>query len=232
MKDDYKTLVEYWDKCFNISEEEKKGFKDINPDEDYKSLAPSQKQYDALCSFPGCKKVLDYGCGDGWASVILAKNGVKEVISADVAAHSYDLVTLYSKAFGTEDIIKPVHIDKDWLGTQDKESFDGFFSSNVIDVIPLELAKEIIKNSAHVLKKGSKAVFSLNYYIDPEIMKNKGCETDGRNIYMEGVLRLSSLTDEEWSCIFSEYYEISKLEHYSWPGETKETRRLFTLIKK
>ena len=55
---------------------------------------------------------------------------------------------------------------------------------------------------------------------------------DGYRLYMDGVLRLVSRSDEEWIQIFSPWYDIEKLEHFAWPGEETETRRLFYLRKK
>jgi len=49
---------------------------------------------------------------------------------------------------------------------------------------------------------------------------------------VDGVLRLVSRTDEEWAAIFSPYYTVERLEHFAWPGEAKETRRLFCLRKR
>ncbi len=231
MKDDYKKLVEFWNKCYSLDDNEKEKITD-NPNDCYKTLAPSQKQYEVLKMFSGKENVLDYGCGGGWASVIMAKEGAKSVTSVDVANASYNLTLLNAKAYKVEHIIHPFSIDEKWLEKQEDEKYDGFFSSNVIDVIPLEMAKDIVKNSARVLSKGAKAVFSLNYYMDPKEMEKRGIQMDGHYVYIDGILRLSSLSDDEWSDIFKEYYEIDNLSYYSWPNEKKETRRLFVLKKK
>ena len=53
--------------------DKKKIIDDINSDEDFKDMAPSLKQYDALKLFKDKKNVLDYGCGSGcvvlWRSI-------------------------------------------------------------------------------------------------------------------------------------------------------------------
>ena len=46
---------------------------------------------------------------------------------------------------------------------------------------------------------------------------------------MDGVLRLVSRTDEEWARLFSPLFEVESLEHFAWPGEKEERRRLFRL---
>ena len=231
MKNDYLNLVEFWNNAFTMNEEDKKQIlAEINPDS-YEQLAPSKKQFDVLTSFKNKANVLDYGCGTGWASIILAKSGVKSVTAVDVAENSITMLNLYKEAFKVQDQINALHIDENWLSKQKEATRDGFFCSNVIDVILLEMAKEIVKESARVTTKDALVVFSLNYYIDPQIMKERGYQIDGSNIYINGVLRLLSLTDEEWTKIFKEYYQDVSLFYYAWPGEEKETRRLFLLKK-
>lgn len=232
MKDVYLNLVEFWNKGFWISEEDKNEItKSINPDVDYKSLAPSQKQYDAIASFKGCRNVLDYGCGSGWASIIMAKNGVSHIDAVDVAKNAKLMVEAYCEGFKVNDKISAFAIDKDWLARQERNKYDGLFCSNVIDVIPLDMAKEIVEEASRVVKEGSKVIFSLNYYIDPVLMKNRGAEVNGSLVFIDGVLRLNSMTDEEWISIFKMYFKDLKIDYYAWPNEAKETRRLFTLIK-
>ena len=233
MKNDYLNLVDFWNQSFALSKEDKNQIlTQINPDEDYKQLAPSEKQFDVLTKFNDKENILDYGAGSGWASIIMAKTGAKHVVACDVAENFKEMVDLYKKAFKVEDKIETILIDEKWLENQKEGTSDAFFCSNVIDVVPLEMAKDIIKNSAKVVKKDARVVFSLNYYIDPSIMKERGCEIDGPHVYINGVLRLTSLKDEEWLEIFDKYYELDQLIYYAWPGEQKETRRLFVLKRK
>lgn len=228
---DYTDLVAFWNNSFKINEEDKKAFANINPDEDYKRLAPSKKQYDALLTLTNKENILDYGCGTGWASIIMAKNGAKKITSVDVASNSIEVVDAYAKAFKVEDNIKGIVIDENWLSNQKEDTYDGFFSSNVIDVVPLEMAKDIIKNSARVVKEGAQVIFSLNFYANPEMMKERGAVVEGPHVYINGVLRLTSLKDEEWLEIFKEFYKVEKIIYYAWPGEANESRRIFVLKK-
>ena len=233
MKNDYLNLVEFWNQNFILSEEDKNQIlTQINPDEDYKQLAPSQKLLDVLSVFKGKSGVLDYGCGSGWASIIMAKLGVQNITAVDVATNSIEMTNCYVEAFKVQDQIKSIYIDENWLKNQKEGEYVGFFSSNVIDVVPIEMAKDIIKESARVLQKGGIAVFGLNYYIDSKEMEKRGCIVDGLHVYINNVLRLTSLKDKEWLDLFKEYYELVNLSYFSWPGEEKETRRLFVLKRK
>lgn len=231
MKNDYLNLVEFWNSAFAMNEEEKKQIlSEIDPNS-YENLAPSKKQFDVLISFKDKKNVLDYGCGTGWASIIMAKSGAKKVTAVDVAQNSITMLDAYKEAYKVEDRIVAFQIDENWLSQEKEATRDGFFCSNVIDVVPLEMAKDIVKESARVTTKDALVVFSLNYYIDPQIMKERGHDVDGANIYINGVLRLLALTDEEWTTIFKQYYKDVSLIYYAWPGEVKEMRRLFLLKK-
>ena len=39
-------------------------------------------------------------------------------------------------------------------------------------------------------------------------------------------------SDEEWERIFAPFFTVDHLEHFAWPGETAEKRRLFHLRKR
>ena len=230
---DYLDLVNFWNQAFAFTEEDKKQlFESINPEEDHKGLAPSQKQFDALKVFINKENVLDYGAGSGWASIIMAKMGTKKVVAVDVAEQSIELLKVYAQAFKVDKQIEAIHIDENWLEKQKEATYDGFFSSNVIDVVPLDMAKDIIKNVAKVVKKDAPVLFSLNYYINPKDMESRGAIVKGNSVYLNGVLRLTSLTDQQWLDIFNEYFELANLSYYAWENEPKETRRLFLLKKK
>ena len=231
MNETYKTLVEFWNKGFELSEEDKKQIEGSKGTvDDLKGFALSPKLFDIACSFKDKNNVLDYGCGSGWASLIIAKFGANKVTSVDVAPNSIEMLNKYKKAFEVDNIIDTFAIDENWLGTQE-DKYDGFFCSNVIDVVPLNMAKEIVNNAAKAVKKGARVVFSLNYYIPVKMMEDKGHKVDGPHVYIDGVLRLTSLTDEEWASIFKKYFKLIKLVSFAWTGEAKETRRLFVLEK-
>ena len=156
MNDSYKTLVEFWNKGFVLTDEDRKEIESsTRTEEDLKGFAPSPKLFDIACSFKGKDNVLDYGCGSGWASLIMAKFGANKVTSVDVAPNSIEMLNCYKKAFGVDSIIDAFAIDENWLASQENK-YDGLFCSNVIDVVPLEMSKEIVKNAAKAVKKGAK----------------------------------------------------------------------------
>ena len=226
---DYINLVNFWNSNFKLEEKDKKEIiKQINPDY-FMNFSPSKKQFDCLMGFKNYNHVLDYGCGSGWASIIIAKSGAKKVNAVDVSSNSIEMTNFYKMCYQVEDQIDAFFIDEKWLSEQKEGGYDALFSSNVIDVVPLEMAKNIVKECYKVVNKNARVVFSLNYYIDPKIMLERGCKVDGPHIYIDGILRLTSLKDEERLEIFKPYFALESLSYYAWQSEKKEMRRLFTL---
>ena len=229
---DNQTLISFWDKAFTLSEEQQTEARK-QAAENWKELAPSEKLFKAACSLGQKKKVLDYGCGDGWASIIAAKSGCRDVTAVDAAPGAVQAVRLYADIYGVEEHVHAVCGSADWLQSIASDTFYGLICSNVLDVIPSETAETILRESARIVTRDACVVIGLNYYLSQEAAAARGMElTDGNRLYIDGVLRLVSRTDEEWTQIFSPWYTAQRLEHFAWPGEDKETRRLFWLRKK
>lgn len=224
-----KDLIHFWNKNMNISIEDKKEY-DNSLEKSIDDIIPSKKLYDEVITLSSCKKVLDYGCGTGWASLSLASHSNCFITSVDLGENIIDSLLFYKNAYGIKGNIHAFKIDASWLSNLEDNTYDGIICSNVLDVIPLETALDIIKNFSRILSKNGKLIIGLNYYLPKE--KAKEFQMDfrlDRYLFQDGILRLSSLSDEEWKNIFLKYFKIEKLDHFSWPGEEKETRRLFVL---
>ena len=61
---DNQTLIGFWDQAFALSEEQMAQRQET---EDWRALAPSEKLFQAACALGQRNRVLDYGCGSGWA---------------------------------------------------------------------------------------------------------------------------------------------------------------------
>ena len=229
---DNQTLIGFWDKAFSLSEEHKaEAMKQAMGD--WEELAPSEKLFKAACSLGHKKKVLDYGCGDAWAAIIAVKSGCTDVTAVDAAPGAVQAARFYTEVYGADEHVHAACGSADWLESIASDTFDGLICSNVLDVIPPETAETILRETARIVTPDACVVIGLNYYLSPEAAAARGMElTDGNRLYIDGVLRLVSRTDEEWSQIFSPWYTVERLEHFAWPGEPKETRRLFWLRKK
>ena len=227
---DNETLIAFWNQELTLTEESKEELKQFN-DSDWKQIVPSGKLFDAVKGLANKKKILDYGCGSGWASIVASRSGANDVTAVDVVKDGIDAVKLYADAFKAN--FKTLYIEPDWLSKQPSETYDGIVCSNVLDVIPLETSKEIIKELARVATPDADIIIGLNFYFDEEIAKKHDMHfEDGHRLYIKGILRLVNLTDQEWKDLVSPYFNIVKFEYFAWHGELKETRRLFYLKKK
>ena len=226
------TLISFWDKAFAMTEEEKKQMLEGDV-EDWKEMAPSEKLFRAACALGQRKRVLDYGCGNAWASVIAAKSGCADVTAVDAAPGAVQAARIYAERYGVSDCVKTECATSNWLQSIPAGTYDGLVCSNVLDVVPSDIAEAIIRELARVTALDGIVIVGLNYFLSPEVATAKGLElVDGNRLYIDGVLRLVSRTDEEWANSFSPWYSVEKLEHFAWPGEAKETRRLFWLRKR
>ena len=226
---DNEALIAFWDQALKLSDEDRAQAGGMGP-EDYMMLAPAEKPFLAAQSLGGRSKVLDYGCGIGWAAITAAKAGCKDVTAVDPAAGAVASASFLAEVFGVSDRVHAEHVPADWLKTVPENTYDGLISINVLDVVPPEVAAEIVREAARVVTKDAVVIFGLNYYMTPEHAAEKGEElVDGCRVYQDGVLRLVSRTDAEWEAIFAPYFSVDRLEYYAWPGEEEETRRLFFL---
>ena len=227
---DNENLIEFWNQALKIDEETKKEFKQYNED-DWTHLAPSLKLFDAASLLGKKKKVLDYGCGTAWASIIANKSGCLDVTAVDVIKDGVESAKLYAETFKAN--INALCVKPNWLENVESKAYDGIICSNVLDVVPLETSKYIIEQLARVATDDALIIFSFNFYLDNETASKRGMSfIDGNKLYINGVLRLLNLSDDEWKALFDPYFEVVKLDYFAWPNENKETRRLFILKKK
>lgn len=220
--DDYQTLLNFWDQAYA-------GHESSDVTKAWEDLIPSKKQLEALRWLSDAKKILDYGCGQGWGAIALTKCGAKDVQGVEVSENAVASARALAATYKSNARFEA--IDLGWL-KKCPEAFDGLFCSNVLDVIPLEAAKEVLEGFAHIVQTGGKVVISLNFFMTPQDNPERHMTAKGRYLYVDGVLRLSCLTDDEWAQCFHEWFDVEKLEHYAWPGEKAETRRLFYLKRK
>lgn len=228
---DNRNLIDFWDKALSLSEKAKEEMEEYGRD-GWKQLSPSEKLFNAAVSFGQKKKVLDYGCGTAWAAIIAAKSGCPDVTAVDAAPGAVRTSAFYISRFGLQDMVHIACIGTDWLHGVPACTYDGFICSNVLDVVPPETAEDILRNASRIVTENASVIIGLNYALTPEAAARKGvCLIDGNRLYLDGVLRLVSRTDEEWARIFSPWFTVDRLEHFAWPGEAVERRRLFFLRK-
>lgn len=68
MYEKYNNSLKFWNSAFDMDNTKKEEYAErINPETDWKKLASSDKLTDIIInSLSNKKRVLDYGCGEGW----------------------------------------------------------------------------------------------------------------------------------------------------------------------
>ncbi len=224
------TLIDFWNSAISLSEEERE--EEASEKADYRELAPSRKLFVAVSELKDSKKVLDYGCGNGWASIVAAKSGCQDVTAVDLGENIVETAKFYANLYGVGKYLKIQKVPLDYLSNTPSGSFDGFICSNVLDVIPISTSQEIIKEASRILTKGSKAIIGMNFFISEEMAKDRNMKLEDRCLFVDNVLRLVSYSDEEWLEMFAPYFDLERLDHFAWPNEKEEKRRLFVLRRK
>ena len=224
------TLIDFWNSAISLSEEERE--EEASEKADYRELAPSEKLLAAVSLLKGCKKVLDYGCGNGWASIVAIKAGCQDVTAVDLGEHIVETAKFYANLYGVGKYLRIQKVPLDYLSIIPSGSFDGFICSNVLDVVPISISQEIIKETARILTKGSKAIIGMNFFISEEMAQDRNMKLEDRCLFVDNVLRLVSYSDEEWLEMFAPYFDLERLDHFAWPNEKEERRRLFVLRRK
>lgn len=235
MGNTYMEALKFWNSAFMMDDESKEEFiKDIDIENGWKDLASSEKLSDVIIRELADKSnVLDYGCGEGWAGIVLNKSGCKKVTCVDVVENAIELANFLKNSFKIESGLTMQHVSDTWIKDVDSKTYDGVFCSNVIDVLPKEVSDEIIENIARIATDDAKIVISMNYYTKAESNPEKHLEVkNGNELYVDGILRMISRSDEEWRELFGKYFDIEKIEYFAWPGETEEKRRIFIMKKK
>ena len=230
--EDNRTLVRFWSRALALSDEDRKKERQNDADS-WKESAPSDKLFRATASLGGCRKVLDYGCGSAWAGIIAAKHGCPDVTAADAASGAAEAAGFYAALYGVDKQVHAVCTAPDWLQSVPDCTYDGLICSNVLDVVPSETAEGILREAARIVTPDAAVIIGLNYYLSGEAAAAREMKLTGdRMLYIDGVLRLVSRTDEEWAGMFEPYFTVEKLDHFAWPGEKTESRRLFYLRRK
>lgn len=231
---EYENSKNFWNMVSELTDDDRaEMLASVDKDEDWKQFPPSEKLADVVATLKDCKKVLDYGCGSGWASMVIAKNGGQDITGVEVSENAASMAEFYIKMFELDKNVHINHVSDKWLSEEPSEKYDGIVCSNVCDVLPTEVSEDILKNLARVATKDAKIVLGLNFYMEPmDNPERKQVIKNGNWLIVDGVLRLVLKTDEEWTETLEKYFTVEKLDHFAWPGEPSEKRRVFVLRKK
>ena len=115
-------LVSFWNNAIKMDDSQKQ---EIEKSEfECIELAPSEKLCKAIETYKYAKHMLDYGCGNGWASIIGAKSGIEKVTSVDMGDAIIDSCKFLSHKFKVDGKIDAFKIDEDWLKKEEDEKYE------------------------------------------------------------------------------------------------------------
>lgn len=176
-------------------------------------------------------KVLDFGCGSGWASLRIAELGCKNVVGLDASENAVRVCRGSAALSGFESETEFICGSEADLKTAE---YDGCFSCNTLDVVPQEVCEDILAALARALKPGALFVLTLNAYMEPERLEQMGMvKLRERHYARDGVLRCVNRTAEEWKELTSRYFECAECAEFRFPQEPEwYHRRLLKLIRK
>ena len=231
---DYRDALTFWNEAYTLREEKKERYHQLTPESNADVLAASKKLASIIRDeLKNQNRVLDYGCGEGWAGMLLCQAGCRDVTCAEMAENAIALVKTVQQKLQIGHELHPVVIDENWLSALPDRCFDGIVCSNVLDVIPTSVCESILSQFARILQKGGKLVIGLNYHADLKDVPEKGITIrHGNCLYINDTLRLVSRSDEEWTELFSRYFTVEKLTHFGWNKEETERRRCYVLLPK
>lgn len=197
----YQENIDFWDKAWN-------GVK-----APYTQMPDLEYLPKILKSFEAAKsgQILDLGCGSGWLSVFLARNGF-DVVGVDLAAHAIELGKMWANQeslkidFQVQDISHLSFSD---------ESFSGVIANSIFEHLTYDLAEQTA-NKIHRLLTDKGVFFGCFDMVGTGPGEYYKLE-DGTHVYTDkgrkGML-LRCFSDDELRRIFSGWQikELSTIE--------------------
>jgi SAM-dependent methyltransferase len=186
---------------------------------------------DKLRELARVHKVIDFGCGSGWASLYLKQIGCEDVTGVDQAANAIDIAAETAKINGITDGITFMKGDQTFLDNIESSVYEGFFSSNTFDVIPTEVTTKIFTQVNRICKPNARIFIMLNPYLTPELNEKIKMEQISQDSYTKnGVLRCVNRTKDEWITLFEHYFIVETYDEFEFEDEPKGlSRRIFGL---
>lgn len=175
--------------------------------------------------------VLDFGCGTGWASLYLKQMGCNQVTGIDQAANAIQIAQETAELSELTEGLSFINSDENYLMNLEDNTYDGFFTSNTIDVIPTQISLTILKQVQRICKPDAKIYIMINPYLTEELNNKIQMKQIENNCYTkDGVLRCVNMTKDEWIHLLSDYFVLEQYDEFECDDEPKGLgRRMFSL---
>jgi len=174
------------------------------------------------------KKVFDAGCGTGYGSHYLKKNGAKSVFGVDFGADAVSFCRRHFKAWG----LKFRRMDLAHVTGLEENSFDMVFTSNALEHVPN--VENFFRSAHSVLKPVGTMVVAV-----PPLINEKTRQAD-----LDNRFHLNNWSPEQWMHTMGKYFsEVTlychkftrgdeiKLDFINFPDQCKITEHDFEFIE-
>ncbi|BBF42799.1 hypothetical protein lbkm_1483 [Lachnospiraceae bacterium KM106-2] len=179
------------------------------------------------------KDILDFGCGCGEMLFAAAKEyQLTSGLGMDYGEKTMAFTTKLAKYLQCDDKLEFRAGGVEELKKLPSKSMGGIIVSNVFDIVPAEVAEEMMMELVRILKEGGYFLLKLNGSMeDCESEKYRLTKIKDNLYERDGFLRLRNCSTSEWRRWFSSWFE--ELDYTDVPYQTpKDYDRLFLLKKK
>ena len=179
-----------------------------------------------------CKKVLDFGCGTGDVIFQCYEFGnIDSGLGIDLSETGIEFAKKFASVNNYHNLDFQIG-DISFFDNYNSNSFDGIILSNVLDVMPKDVALKTFRRLTDLLVPSGLMFVKLNPYYEKSDMKAWGFTQIKDNLFEEnGVLRYRELDTASWKQSFEKHYEIIRYLEFPYPWQDG-MNRLCLLQKK
>ncbi|HCL02768.1 MAG TPA: class I SAM-dependent methyltransferase [Lachnoclostridium phytofermentans] len=179
-----------------------------------------------------CQTVIDFGCGTGDILFQCAEYGY---LNYGLGIDRSDTGITFCKEMAKINHFKQLDFvvgDITYVSQMEDESFDGVILSNVLDVVPNDVAVNIYSELSRLIKPGGLLFLKLNPYLSKDGLKDYEYTNLQDNLYeKDGVLTLRQLDTLTWRKQYEQVYQEERYLEFIYPWQ-QGLNRLFLLRKK
>ena len=219
---EYQAALTYWDEVFKTHDVEKlEG-----------AFLGCEVLENKLKELALLHKILDFGCGTGWASLFLAQVGCASVVGVDQSNNAINIASDNAKLNNLSSQLQFICADEHYFDSVYDNTFKGFFSSNTLDVIPFDFAEKILLQVKRVCSSTAKIFIMINPYLTEEIKERNELQQISSDSYArDGVLRCVNKTNDEWINILEKYFTLVSYDEFKFDEEPLGYKRRLFILK-
>lgn len=176
-------------------------------------------------------RVLDYGCGHGWALFEIANTiSIERGLGIDPSVNGIEYANQCRCLSNEENLL--FKVGNQSILENMEECFDTVVSFNVIDVLPDETVHSILQGIQKSLKKGGFFILGINPDYPFDFLEELGYSRMEGYLYKDGILRGNEKTKEEWIHLLTTYFEFVEYNEFALEEREKQYPRRMIILRK